>query len=650
MSRVNLSVLLTSEQNRKSFSLSLKICYLFYPQQFEKEMDLEEYRMYGKAMVDYIADYLSNIRRRRVFPDVKPGYMRSLLPDSAPESGESFEDILGDVEKIVMPGITHWQSPQMHAYFPALNSPASLLGDMLADGLGCLAFTWASSPACTELEIIVMDWLAKLIGLPEIFLHSSNGKGGGVIQTTASESTFIGLLAARTQMFQHYQEENGQISEADLNTRLVAYTSDQAHSSVEKAGLIGLVKMRYLESDSDLSMRGDALIAAIRRDREKGLIPFFVCATLGTTGACAFDNLKEIGVICEEENLWLHIDAAYAGSAFVCPEFRHWLDGIEYADSFAFNPSKWLMVHFDCTAMWVKNSESLHRTFNVDPLYLKHENTGLAVDFTHWQISLSKRFRALKLWFVLRNYGIKGLQEHIRHGVEMAKEFEKLVREDDHFEIPAKRHLGLVVFRVKGENELTENLLKKINSSGRLHCVPSSLKGKYVIRFTVTSPQTTLSDIHNDWGFIQIMCSHILNESPSGRRPRTMAEIKKRNPSFGTSLLLSNSPMTPKIMNGSFVAIFEPNEVINEFLERNGTLDIACKDSPVLQRRLKGLVRGTRQFSLDSHIDLMVAAHSKSERKSVTSIEEQSLGEDSEDKSSSEDVSRCDKCGQVISL
>ncbi|GFY60172.1 histidine decarboxylase [Trichonephila inaurata madagascariensis] len=554
-------------------------------------------------MVDYIANYLGNIRKRRVFPDVKPGYMRSLLPESAPEDGESFHDIFEDVEKVIMPGITHWQSPQMHAYFPALNSPASLLGDMLADGLGCLAFTWASSPACTELEMVVMDWLAKIIGLPAVFLHSSNCKGGGVIQTTASESTLIGLLAARTQMFQNYREKDGQINEADLNTRLVGYTSDQ------------------------------------------------VCATLGTTGACAFDDLKEIGQICDEENLWLHVDAAYAGSAFVCPEFRHWMDGIEYADSFAFNPSKWLMVHFDCTAMWVKNSERLHRTFNVDPLYLKHENTGLAVDFTHWQISLSKRFRALKLWFVLRNYGIKGLQKHIRHGVKLAKEFEELVQDDDRFEVPAKRHLGLVTFRVKGENELTENLLKKINSSGRLHCVPSSLKGKYVIRFTVTSPQTTSRDIQNDWSFIQIMCSQILNESPSGRRPISMAEIKKRNPSFGTSLLLSNSPMTPKFMNASYVAIFEPGEDIKEFLDRNNSFRIVNKDSPVLQRRLKGLVRGERQFSLDSHIDLMVAANSKkSHRKSVTSIEEHSLGEDSDERSSPDDASRCDKCGQIISL
>ncbi|KFM68904.1 Histidine decarboxylase, partial [Stegodyphus mimosarum] len=334
-------------------------------------MDIEEYRVHGKEMVDFIADYLINIRQRRVFPGVKPGYMRDLLPDSAPEEGENFNTIFEDIEKVIMPGITHWQSPQMHAYFPALNSGASLLGDMLADGLGCLAFTWASSPACTELEIIVMDWLAKMIGLPSSFLHSaSRGKGGGVIQTTASEATLISLLAARTQMFETLRETLDQTSDADLNARLVAYTSDQAHSSVEKAGLIGLVQMRYIESDSEFSLRGDKLIEAIERDKEKGLIPFFVCATLGTTGVCAFDNLKEIGVICERENMWLHIDAAYAGSAFICPEYRKWLEGVEFADSFAFNPSKWLMVHFDCTAMWVKNSERLHRTFNVDPLYL----------------------------------------------------------------------------------------------------------------------------------------------------------------------------------------------------------------------------------------------------------------------------------------
>ncbi|KAL6439038.1 hypothetical protein ACFW04_003794 [Cataglyphis niger] len=311
-------------------------------------------------MVDYIADYLENIRCRRVYPAVSPGYLRNVLPASAPVDGESWEDIFADVERCIMPGVTHWQSPHMHAYFPALNSPASLLGDMLADAINCLGFTWASSPACTELETIVMNWLGKMIGLPEDFLHRPGGSGGGVIQTTASEATLVCLLAARTRAIRDVQENDPDLLATEINSRLVAYCSDQAHSSVEKAGLIGLVQMRYIESDSEFSMRGDALLEALTRDRAEGLLPFFVCATLGTTGACSFDNLKEIGPICQQNGLWLHVDAAYAGSAFVCPEFRGWLQGVELIDSIAFNPSKWLMVHFDCTAMWY---EQYHNIF-----------------------------------------------------------------------------------------------------------------------------------------------------------------------------------------------------------------------------------------------------------------------------------------------
>lgn len=240
-------------------------------------MDSDEYRKRGKEMVDYIADYLDNIRERRVFPQVEPGYMRDLVPDAAPELPEPWDNIFNDVERVIMPGVTHWQSPYMHAYFPALNSYPSLLGDMLADAINCLGFTWASSPACTELEMVVMDWLGKMIGLPEHFLHSCKDfPGGGVIQTTASEATFVCLLAARTEAIQRYQKEYPDLEDAEINSRLVAYCSDQAHSSVEKAGLIGLVKLRYIESDENLSMRGDRVLEAINIDRDKGLIPFFV--------------------------------------------------------------------------------------------------------------------------------------------------------------------------------------------------------------------------------------------------------------------------------------------------------------------------------------------------------------------------------------
>ncbi|EDW32340.1 GL11582 [Drosophila persimilis] len=570
-------------------------------------MDFKEYRQRGKEMVDYIADYLENIRERRVFPDVSPGYMRQLLPESAPIEGEPWPKIFDDVERIVMPGVTHWQSPHMHAYFPALNSMPSLLGDMLADAINCLGFTWASSPACTELEIVVMNWLGKMINLPDEFLHlssSGSSKGGGVLQTTASEATLVCLLAGRTRAIQRFHERHPGYQDAEINARLVAYCSDQAHSSVEKAALIGLVRMRYIEADEELAMRGKLLREAIEDDVKQGLVPFWVCATLGTTGSCSFDNLEEIGLVCREHNLWLHVDAAYAGSAFICPEFRTWLRGIERADSIAFNPSKWLMVHFDATALWVRDSTALHRTFNVEPLYLQHENSGVAVDFMHWQIPLSRRFRALKVWFVLRSYGIKGLQRHIREGVRLAQKFEALVLADHRFELPAKRHLGLVVFRIRGDNELTEKLLKRLNHRGKLHCIPSSLKGQYVIRFTITSTHTTLDDIVKDWMEIRQVASMVLEEMNITISNRVyLKDTKEKSEAFGSSLLLSNSPMSPKVVNGSFAGIFDADE----FLAKTyAGIRIAHQESPSMRRRVRGILMSGKQFSLDSHMDVVV--------------------------------------------
>ncbi|XP_065703856.2 histidine decarboxylase isoform X2 [Patagioenas fasciata] len=477
-------------------------------------MEPEEYRRRGKEMVDYICQYLSNVRERRVTPDVQPGYMRAQLPDSAPMDPDSWDNIFGDIEKIIMPGVVHWQSPHMHAYFPALTSWPSLLGDMLADAINCLGFTWASSPACTELEMNVMDWLAKMLGLPDKFLHHHpDSVGGGVLQSTVSESTLVALLAARKNKILEMKISEPDTDESSLNSRLIAYASDQAHSSVEKAGLIALVKMKFLPVDENFSLRGETLKKAIAEDRKKGLVPVFVCATLGTTGVCAFDNLSELGPVCDAEGLWLHIDAAYAGTAFVCPEFRLFLDGIEYADSFTFNPSKWMMVHFDCTGFWVKDKYKLHQTFSVNPVYLRHPNSGAAVDFMHWQIPLSRRFRSLKLWFVIRSFGVKKLQAHVRHGTETAKFFESLVRSDPLFEIPAKRHLGLVVFRLKGPNWLTEKLLKELSSSGRLFLIPATVHDKFIIRFTVTSQFTTREDILQDWNIIRHAAAQIVTQN-----------------------------------------------------------------------------------------------------------------------------------------
>ncbi|XP_013401543.1 histidine decarboxylase-like [Lingula anatina] len=569
-------------------------------------MDFDEYRKRGKEMVDYIANYLENIRERRVFPDVKPGYMHDLVPESPPLQGEAWEDIFGDVERVIMPGITHWQSPHMHAYFPALNSFPSLLGDMLADAIGCLGFTWASSPACTELETIVMDWLGKMIGLPAEFLHSNQQtKGGGVIQTTASDATFVALLAARSMVIKKYRAMDNNLEDAEINSRLVMYCSDQAHSSVEKASLIGLVKLRLLPSNDSLSLCGQTLRDAIEEDRSRGLIPFFVCATLGTTGACNFDNLEELGPVCEKEEMWMHIDAAYAGTAFLCPEYRHYLKGVEYAESFAFNPSKWMMVNFDCTAMWVKNSGALHRTFNVEPIYLQHENTGAAIDYMHWQIALSRRFRALKLWFVIRSFGVKGLQQHVRKGIRLGMKFERLVRQDPRFEIPSERILGLVVFRLKGDNVLTEHLLKKINARGKLHMVPATFKGQYVLRFTVTSQYTTEDDILRDWTIIRSTANEILQEAPeapvllhvNGEAEKMLPNMEAKNrKDFGMSLLLFNVPMSPKFINGSFAALFDSADLKVEFLQQYGDRDLTRLLPLSPRKRLK---KASKQLSLD---------------------------------------------------
>uniref|UniRef100_A0A672GNR3 Histidine decarboxylase n=1 Tax=Salarias fasciatus TaxID=181472 RepID=A0A672GNR3_SALFA len=266
-------------------------------------MQAEEYNRRGKELVDYISKYLGSIRERRVIPDVKPGYMKELLPDSAPVEPEDWENIFNDIERVIMPGVVHWQSPHMHAYYPSLTSWPSMLGDMLADAINCVGFTWASSPACTELETTVMDWLCKALGLPSFFLHHHpDSRGGGILQSTVSESTLVALLAARKdKILQLRAELDQEVDDSILNSRLVAYASDQ------------------------------------------------LCSTLGTTGVCAFDKLSELGPVCEEEGLWLHVDAAYAGSAYFCPELRWSLQGIEFSDSFVFNPSKWMMVHFDCT-------------------------------------------------------------------------------------------------------------------------------------------------------------------------------------------------------------------------------------------------------------------------------------------------------------
>ncbi|XP_023777614.1 aromatic-L-amino-acid decarboxylase isoform X2 [Cyanistes caeruleus] len=427
-------------------------------------MDAAEFRKRGKEMVDYVADYLEKIEKRQVFPDVEPGYLRPLIAQCAPQDPESFEDVFKDIEKIIMPGVTHWHSPYFFAYFPAASSFPALLADMLCGGIGCVGFSWAASPACTELETVMLDWLGKMVNLPEEFLAGKDGKGGGVIQGSASEATLIALLAARTKTIRQVQSEKPELTEAEIMGRLVAYASDQ------------------------------------------------FCATLGTTPCCSFDKLLELGPICNKENIWMHIDAAYAGSAFICPEFRHLLNGVEFADSFNFNPHKWLLVNFDCSAMWVKKRSDLIGAFKLEPLYLQHhhQESGLVTDYRHWQIPLGRRFRSLKLWFVLRMYGVKGLQEHIRKHIRLSHQFEHLVLQDERFEICAKVVLGLVCFRLKGSNELNEALLKSINDAKKIHLVPCHLREKFVLRFAICSRTVESTHIKFAWQHISQLATDLL--------------------------------------------------------------------------------------------------------------------------------------------
>ncbi|XP_053570281.1 aromatic-L-amino-acid decarboxylase [Bombina bombina] len=480
-------------------------------------MDASEFRKRGKEMVDYMADYLEQIESRQVYPDVEPGYLRPLIPDSAPEEGEAFEEVIKDVERVIMPGVTHWHSPYFFAYFPTANSYPALLADMLCGAIGCIGFSWASSPACTELETVMLDWLGKMIGLPEEFLAGSKGEGGGVIEGTASEATLMALLAARTKVTRRILAENPELTEAEIISRLVAYTSEQAHSSVERAGLISGVKMKKIPADDKFKARGEALKKVLEEDKAQGLIPVFFCATLGTTASCSFDNLVELGPICNKENMWLHVDAAYAGSAFICPEFRYLMKGIEFADSFNFNPHKWLLVNFDCSTFWVKKRADIIGAFKMDPVYLQYEQqeSGLVTDYRHWQIPLGRRFRSLKLWFVFRMYGVKGLQEYIRKHVQLAHEFLDYVKQDERFEICAKVILGLVCFRLKGSNELNKALLQKINSEKKIHIVPCCLEDRFVLRFAVCARTVESSHIAFAWKHIEELATELLRTNGS---------------------------------------------------------------------------------------------------------------------------------------
>jgi aromatic-L-amino-acid/L-tryptophan decarboxylase len=463
-------------------------------------MTPEQFREYGHAVVDWVADYWATLQRspqrHPVQPQVSPGDVAATLPSAPPQHGEPFPELLADLDRIVTPYTTHWQHPSFFAYFPANTSGPSVLGDLVSSGLGTQGMLWSTGPAATELETVMLDWLAQLLDLPERF--HSRGAGGGVIQDSASSATLVATLVAL------HRASGGRWRDHGVDGRFIVYTSAEGHSSIEKAARIaglGAQAVRLVEVDDQLAMRPDDLRAKITADRAAGATPALVVATIGTTSTTAVDPLPAIGEICRDAGVWLHVDAAYAGAAAVCPELRWSHAGVELADSYCFDPHKWLLTGFDCDAFWVADRAELIEALTVLPEYLRNAATasGAVIDYRDWQVPLGRRFRALKLWFVLRWYGVEGLRAHIRSGVALADWFAAQVRADDRFEIVAPHPFSLVCFRLHGGDEINERLLARVNDSGALYLTHTRVGGRFVLRLAAGSPHTGQEHLAAAW-------------------------------------------------------------------------------------------------------------------------------------------------------
>jgi aromatic-L-amino-acid decarboxylase len=463
-------------------------------------MTPDEFRRHGHAVIDWIAKYLEEVERYPVLAQVKPGEIRAQLPPQAPDQPEPFDAVLRDLDSIILPGITHWQSPNFFAYFPSNNSGPSILGELVSAGLGVQGMLWSTSPACTELETHVLDWTADLLGLPETF--TSRGPGGGVIQDTASSATLCAVLAARERASQ------GATNRAGVDRKFTAYASSQAHSSIEKALMVaglGAAQLRHVPIDEKFALRPDALDAMIQADRRAGHVPFFACAAVGSTSSHALDPVAPMGEICRRHGLWLHVDAAHAGTAALCPEFRGIQAGVELADSYCFNPHKWMFVNFDCDCFFVADRAALVRALSVLPEYLKNQATasGAVIDYRDWQVPLGRRFRALKLWFVLRAFGVAGLQARIREHVRLAQAFAGWVAADARFKLAAPHPLNLVCFRLRRGDDANQRLLDRLNATGKVYLSHTKLDGAFTLRMSIGQTNTTERHVAAAWQLIR---------------------------------------------------------------------------------------------------------------------------------------------------
>ncbi len=453
-------------------------------------MDLEQFRLEAHRLADWMTDYLETVGDRRIVPLVEPGDIRRALPTAPPDRPEPFERIRADVDGVVLPGMTHWGHPGFFGYFPSNHSPPSILAEMMMAAIGAQCMSWQTSPAGTEVEQVVMDWLRQMLGLPDTFT--------GVIQDYASSSTLVALITARDR-------------HRDGLDRATVYTSREAHSSVAKGARLAGYRpdlIRAIPVDSAFAMRVDALEEAIRADRAAGLVPSVIIVTRGTTSTTGFDSIRDVAPIAQRESAWLHVDAAFAGSAAVAPELRWVLDGVELADSLVVNPHKWLLVNHDFSAYFVRDPAALVRSMATSPEYLKTKYDAEVVNYRDWGIPLGRRFRALKLWFVIRSYGVEGLQAMIREHVRLGTLFADWVDAHAALELAAPAPVGLICFRWRptdrtlSEDELNQAnrlLLERINAQGDLFLTHTVLDGRFIIRLALGHLSTDEAIVRRVW-------------------------------------------------------------------------------------------------------------------------------------------------------
>src|SRR4051812_603445 len=494
-------------------------------------MTPEQFRQHGHEVVDWIADYWTRIGSFPVRSQVSPGDVRAALPAAAPEQGEPFSAVLADLDRVVLPGITHWQHPGFFGYFPANTSGPSVLGDLVSAGLGVQGMSWVTSPAATELEQHVMDWFAELLGLPESFL--STGSGGGVVQDSSSGANLVALLAAL-----HRASKGATLRHGVSPDEYTVYVSAQTHSSMEKAVRIaglGTEAIRVVEVDPDLAMRPGALKARLQRDVARGYTPVLVCATVGTTSTTAIDPLAELGPICRRFDVWLHVDAAYAGISAVAPELRELQAGVEWVDSYTTDAHKWLLTGFDATLFWVADRAALTGALSILPEYLRNAQTdaGAVVDYRDWQIELGRRFRALKLWFVLRWYGAEGLREHVRGHVALARELAGWAPADERFDVVAPHPFSLVCLKPRWPADVdadvaTMTLLDRLNDGGEVFLTHTTVDGAAVLRVAIGAPATTREHVERVWALLCEAHDWLANDFGEQARERGEAELRER--------------------------------------------------------------------------------------------------------------------------